>query len=64
MAPHPKERPASVALWKQILHSSATTKPMGGETTGTDWPSTLRENWWLVGVALVMLVTSIWITFN
>jgi eukaryotic-like serine/threonine-protein kinase len=64
MAPHPKERPASVALWKQILHSSATTKPMSGETIGTDWPSTLRENWWLVGVALVMLVTSLWITFN
>jgi serine/threonine-protein kinase len=64
MAPHPKDRPSSVALWKQILHSSATTKPMSGETTGADWPSSIRENWWLVGVALVMLVASIWITFN
>lgn len=64
MAPHPKDRPSSVALWKQILHSSATTKPMSSEATGVDWPSSLRENWWLVGVAMVMLVASLWITFN
>jgi hypothetical protein len=37
---------------------------MSGEVTGADWSSSLRENWWLVGVALVLFVASVWITFN
>ena len=65
MAPHPKDRPASVRAWQQMLHSFDTTRPIASTTTsGTDWPTTLRENWWLVGVAAVMLVASLWITFN
>lgn len=64
MAPHPKDRPASVAMWRQILHSSDSTMPMGsGKTTASDWPASLRENWWLIGMALVLLAASWWMTF-
>jgi serine/threonine-protein kinase len=65
MAPHPKDRPASVALWQQMLHSSDSTLPMGlGRVSGNDWPSSLRENWWLAGLAFVLLVASLLVTFN
>jgi eukaryotic-like serine/threonine-protein kinase len=65
LALHPKERPASVAVWRQILHSSDSTLPMGaGKTLGNDWPATLRENWWLGVLALALLVASVWITFG
>lgn len=65
MAPHPKERPASVAEWRQLLRGSLTTAPMGGSyPTAADWPASLRENWWLVGVAVVLFAASVWMTFN
>jgi len=65
MAPHPKDRPISIALWRQMLHSSDFTLPMNpGATPSNDWFSSLRENWWLVGLALVLLVASLWMTFN
>ncbi len=65
MALHPKDRPASVALWQQILHSSVSTAPMvADKVTGTDWTSSLRENWWLVGIALILLMASLWMTFG
>ncbi len=64
LALHPKDRPASVALWRQMLHSGDLTLPMAaGANTGNDWASSLRENWWLVGVALVLFVASLWMTF-
>ncbi len=65
MAPHPKDRPTSVAQWRQILHSSDSTLPMGaGKLSGNDWPASLRENWWLVAVALALLAASWWMTFG
>lgn len=65
LAPHPKDRPASVTAWQQMLRSFDTTQPITPTTTsGADWAATLRENWWLVGVAAVMLAASVWITFN
>ncbi len=65
MAPHPKDRPESVAAWQQMLHSFETTKPIKiNNPSGTDWPSTLRENWWLLGMATVLLLASLWITFG
>lgn len=65
MAPHPKDRPASVALWQQILHSSTSTAPMSPHLApASDWVSTLYDNWWLAGVALILLAASLWMTFN
>jgi serine/threonine-protein kinase len=63
MAPHPKDRPPSVAAWQQMLHSFATTQPIGANSpSATDWLSSLRENWWLVGLATVMLIAALWMT--
>jgi serine/threonine-protein kinase len=65
MAPHPKDRPASVASWHHMLHSFAVTMPIGGATaTDTDWRSSLQENWWLVSIAAAMFIAALWITFN
>ncbi len=65
MAPHPKERPATVEAWRQLLKSSVSTAPMGlSQPVGNDWPTTLRENWLLVGVATGLLVASVWMTFG
>ncbi len=66
MAPHPKDRPASVAEWQQQLHTSdSTLLPLGrGKTPGNDWALSLRENWWLIGLALVLFMASVWMTFS
>ena len=69
MAPHPKDRPASVAVWKQTLNSFAPTQPITEDATGAipvagNWRTTLRENWWLAAVALVMLVGAVALTFG
>jgi len=65
MAPHPKDRPTSVVAWQQMLRSFDTTQPMGANSpSGTDWRSSLRENWWLIGIAIILLATSLWMTFN
>jgi hypothetical protein len=70
MAPHPKDRPASVGVWQQMLHSFDTTKPMNNQhngdtaSTGTDWGAIARENWWLAGVAIILLIASLWMTFG
>jgi serine/threonine-protein kinase len=65
MAPHPKDRPPSVAVWQQILHSSDLTAPMkaAGHSSQANWLASLRENWWLAGLALVLLIASLLITF-
>lgn len=64
MEPHPKDRPASVAQWRQMLHSSQTTAPMLAlEASGEDWLSSLRENWWLAGLAAALLVAAVMMTF-
>lgn len=65
MSPHPKDRPSSVAAWRQLLHSFETTQPMESRTpSGTNWSATLRENWWLLVMAAVLLAAALWITFG
>lgn len=68
MAPHPKDRPAAVVVWKQTLNSFAPTQPITEDAAKAtheagNWRTTLRENWWLAAVALVMLVGAIALTF-
>ena len=65
MAPHPKDRPPTVDQWRQMLRSSLSTAPLGlNHPTGHDWSTSLRENWWLVGLAVVLLIASFWMTFS
>ncbi|GAB4424118.1 MAG: hypothetical protein Kow0031_02960 [Anaerolineae bacterium] len=66
MAPHPKDRPVSVAVWKQMLNSYAATQPMPFEAlpTGDGWAAGLRDNWWLAGLALVLLAGAVVLTFG
>jgi serine/threonine-protein kinase len=65
MALHPKDRPMSVAEWQQMFRSSISTAPMGSDTiTNHPWRLAARENWWLIGLASVMLVVSLWMTFG
>ncbi|MCB0210208.1 MAG: serine/threonine protein kinase [Anaerolineae bacterium] len=65
MAPHPKDRPASIAAWQAMIHGSDNTMPMEREpATAASLTSSLAENWWLAGVALVMFVAAVWMTFG
>lgn len=65
MAPHPKDRPVSVEAWQQMLHSIDTTQPIEvNSPAGNDWLTSIRENWWLIGVALILLGASLWMTFS
>ncbi len=65
MAPHPKDRPPSVAVWQQMLHSSDLTTPMTvAQQAGSNWDASLRENWWLAGIALTLFVASLLMTFR
>ena len=66
LAPHPKDRPTSIAVWQQLLQSSLSTAPMGSvpHPLGNDWPASLRENWWLMGMAILLLAASAWMTFG
>jgi len=65
MAPHPRERPPSVAAWRAMIHGSDNTMPMESEpASATSLTSSLIENWWLTGVALVMFAAALWMTFG
>jgi serine/threonine-protein kinase len=65
MAAHPKDRPASVEFWRQILRGSVSTAPLSlSQPAGQLWPAILRENWWLVALAVTLLAAALWLTFS
>jgi hypothetical protein len=65
MAPHPKDRPASVAEWKQMLHSFDITQPLEVDPTlNLTFVASLRQNLWLAGLALVLFGAALWMTFG
>jgi len=69
MAPHPKERPASVALWKQMLNSYAATRPIRpderlAQPNPENWASALRQNWLLAAIAVILSAAALWVTFG
>ncbi|MBN1991137.1 MAG: serine/threonine protein kinase [Anaerolineae bacterium] len=64
MALHPKDRPSSITHWRQMCRSSISTAPMdSSQTSNRNWPLFVRENWWLIGLAIVLLAASWWVTF-
>jgi serine/threonine-protein kinase len=67
MAPHPKDRPPSVAIWKQMFNSYVVTQPMPADETSqhpSSWSASLRDNWWLAGIALLLFIAALVITFG
>ncbi len=63
MAPHPKDRPASVADWQKMLFASAPDLLSAGPSSSSSGPVWLRENWLLAALALGLLIASLWVTF-
>jgi serine/threonine-protein kinase len=70
LALHPKERPESVAAWSRMLRSDdikqtdrASAVPMVAQPKDVGWSHALRENWWLLLLALVAITAAVILTF-
>jgi len=65
LALHPNDRPASVAAWAAMLTS---TSPVAGAAVrvaqDSSWGQALRQNWWLVLIALAAVATAVILTFR
>jgi serine/threonine-protein kinase len=72
LALHPHERPTSVQEWQATLTGqsgppAAAVPPLTPETsTGvhTVWLPILHQNLWLIGIALVLLIVALALTFG
>jgi len=66
MAPHPKERPASVKVWLELLKQAQITTPLVTEISAPpqDWRISLRQNSWLMAIATLLFIAALWLTFG
>ncbi len=64
LALHPKERPVSVAAWARMLLGDAATLPVTVRPQKAGWAQALRENWWLLLVALAAVAAAVLLTFR
>jgi serine/threonine-protein kinase len=64
LALHPKERPASVAAWSRMLLGDTATVPVAIQVQEVGWGQSLRENWWLLLLALATVAAAIILTFR
>ncbi len=74
MALHPQERPTQVKEWYAILAGQAapaalaiaslTPRAPTPAVAGSNWRAILRENLWLIGIALVLLILALAMTFG
>lgn len=64
LALHPRERPESVAAWSRMLLGDAATIPVEVHPRDAGWGQALRENWWLLLIALAAIATAVILTFR
>ncbi len=69
MALHPRERPASMEEWRAMLLGRSASAPPQVDVSSPvapvpGWRAILRENLWLVGIALVLLALALALTFG
>jgi len=69
MAPHPKDRPASIAEWqKQLKPLTIASQPMISYDTTLNETAfnkqLLFDNQWLIGIMIGLLLLAIWMTFG
>jgi serine/threonine protein kinase len=64
LALHPRDRPASVAAWSRMLQADAATAPVAGLPRGSGWGQALRENWWLLLIALAAIAAALLLTYR
>jgi serine/threonine-protein kinase len=64
LALHPKDRPGSVAAWLEMLRGDAAAALAGKPPQPADWGQALRDNWWLLLIALMMVAGAVILTFR
>jgi serine/threonine-protein kinase len=70
LALHPNDRPPSVAAWAAMLQGQVVTVPGAGTALGASrdesagWGQALRENWWLLILALATVAAAVILTFR
>ncbi|HSR31711.1 MAG TPA: serine/threonine-protein kinase [Anaerolineae bacterium] len=64
LALHPSERPESVAVWSKMLLGDAPTIPIRVRPKDMGWGQALRENRWLLLLALAVTAAAVLVTFN
>jgi len=71
LALHPHQRPASVEEWQATLASKpppataiSTSTAETSAAVQTGWQAGLRDNLWLIGIALILLVLALVMTFG
>lgn len=63
LALHPRGRPESVADWLSMLQGVMPTIPVTVEPKRSGWGQALRENWWLLLIALAVVTAAVVVTF-
>jgi len=63
LALHPQDRPESVAAWKQMLQGKDAPAPAAVQPP-VSWGQALRQNWFLLLLALFSVATAVLVTFR